>query len=425
MSTLAAAPERPGEQVSASAAPAGSPAPTTDAILGFGLAAALVVLAFLSSSSIGQTVTGAGVWSEIAVTVLGAAACLAMILVGARGRRWGLTSVILFAAFTVFAALSIIWSVQPDWSWFGANQLLSYLTVFTGAAALARTFPERWPALVGGIGAAMVALSAYALLAKVFPASLAANNTYGRLQAPFGYWNAVGVAAAMGVPACLWSAARRGRGWLLRGLSVPALTLLISVIALSFSRSAELVAVLGAACFLAFVPVRLRATLMLGLGAAGAVPVVAIALGDHALTGDKVSAAAQDGAGHSFGWVLLVVILVMVGVGIAAAIASDRVTVSPRLHRRIGTVLIIGVALIPVAGVGALAASRRGLTGEISHAWHTLTSSSSQVGDTSSRVTQLGSSRPLYWHQGLQVGEHALLKGAGELGYGTARLQYT
>ncbi|HWE09402.1 MAG TPA: hypothetical protein VG325_08605, partial [Solirubrobacteraceae bacterium] len=47
------------------------------------------------------------------------------------------------------------------------------------------------------------------------------------------------------------------------------------------------------------------------------------------------------------------------------------------------------------------------------------------VGDTSSRVTQLGSSRPLYWHQGLQVGEHALLKGAGELGYGTARLQYT
>ena len=46
VSTLAAAPERPGEQVPASSAPAGSPAPTTDAILGFGLAVALVVLAF-------------------------------------------------------------------------------------------------------------------------------------------------------------------------------------------------------------------------------------------------------------------------------------------------------------------------------------------------------------------------------------------
>lgn len=426
VSTLAAAPGRPGEQVPASAASLKAPSPTPDALLGLCLAVALVALAFLSATSSDQTVTGQGVWSEITVTLVGAAACIAMVMLGARGRGWGTASVGLFAAFTAFAGLSIAWSVQPDWSWFGANQLLSYLAVFAGAVALARTFPERWPALVGGIATGMAALSAYALLAKVFPATLASANTYGRLQAPFGYWNAVGAAAALGLAPCLWAAARREGGWLLRGLSVPAITLLISVIALSYSRSAALVAVLGGGCFLAFVPVRLRATLMLALGAAGAVPIVAWALGRPAFNADNIPPTVQDSTGHAFGWIVLIVIVVMTVVGIAAAVAGDRVATSPGVRRRIGTVLVVGVALLPVIAVVGLAASSRGFTGEVSHAWHTLTSStSSGLSDTSSRVTQLGSSRPLYWHQGLQVGEHALLKGVGELGYGIARLQYT
>jgi hypothetical protein len=40
-------------------------------------------------------------------------------------------------------------------------------------------------------------------------------------------------------------------------------------------------------------------------------------------------------------------------------------------------------------------------------------------------LTQLGSSRPVYWRQGLDVGAHNLVKGAGELGFGVARLRYT
>ena len=38
---------------------------------------------------------------------------------------------------------------------------------------------------------------------------------------------------------------------------------------------------------------------------------------------------------------------------------------------------------------------------------------------------QLGSSRPIYWHQAIDVGEHALFKGVGLLGFGVARLRYT
>ena len=75
--------------------------------------------------------------------------------------------------------------------------------------------------------------------------------------------------------------------------------------------------------------------------------------------------------------------------------------------------------------IAALAASSRGLFGQISHAWQSLVSTHSVVFDTPGRITELGSSRPAYWHQALDVGSHALLKGVGELGYGIARLRYT
>jgi cytochrome c-type biogenesis protein CcmH/NrfG len=398
---------------------------TRDLITGLAVAAGLVALVFLTSSSIDQTVTATGTWSEIAVTWFGAVACAAVVLIGGRGRAWGAPAVALFAAFTALAALSILWSVQPDWSWFGANQLLSYLSVFAGAVALGRLVPGRWPALVGGVATTMAVLCAYSLLVKVFPATLASTNQYGRLQAPFGYWNAVGLSGALGLVPALWVGTRRSGSPLLRGLAVPAMTLMISVLVLSYSRSALLVAVLGVAAWTALVPLRLRSALVLALAGLGALPIVVVALHSRGVSSDGVGLAAQDAAGHSFGPVLLGMVIVAGVAGVAVAAATDRVTVAETLRRRIGTVLVIGVALMPFVAVAALAASSRGLFGEISHAWQSLTSSHSVVFNNSSRLTELGSSRPVYWHEGLSVGSHALLKGAGELGYGVARLRYT
>ena len=87
--------------------------------------------------------------------------------------------------------------------------------------------------------------------------------------------------------------------------------------------------------------------------------------------------------------------------------------------------LVVLAALVPVAGIGAVAASSRGLTGEISHVWNTLTSSSSTGADNSNRIVQLGNTRPLYWGEGLTVGEHSLLHGVGAEGFATARTAYT
>ena len=426
VSTLTPAPPGSGEGAPAPASRPHSSIPLTrDSIAGVAVAAALVALVFLTSSSIDQTVTGGNTWSEIAITFLAAGACAAVVLIGGRGRAWGAPAVALFAAFTAFTALSILWSVQPDWSWFGANQLLSYLSAFAGAVALARMGPRRWPALVGGLATATAALCAYSLLVKVFPTTLAPANDYGRLLAPFGYWNAIGVCAALGLAPALWAATRPSSPTVLRALTVPAMTLMISVIALSYSRSAALVGLVAVAAWVAVVPLRLRTALMLALAGMCAVPIVVVALHSHNLTSDHIPLPAQDAAGHAFGTVLLAVVALAMAVGLAVSHAMRRVAVPEPVRRRVGTLLLVGVAFVPVAGVVALAASSRGLFGQISHAWQSLVSTHSIVFDTPGRITQLGSSRPVYWHQALDVGSHALLKGVGELGYGIARLRYT
>lgn len=401
--------------------------PSGDVVRGLGLAAALTVLAFVTTGGFDGsiTVSGANTWSEIVITLLGAGVCAAALLLCARQPGWGATAVSLFGALMALTALSILWSVQPDDSWQASNLTLAFLATFAGGAALARLAPARWAALLGAVGVTAVVLSGYALLAKVFPGSLAASQTQGRLQAPLGYWNATGVVAAFGLPPCLWAWTRRDGGPILRALSVPSAALLISVVILSYSRSSLLVAVITVGVWFAFVPHRLQGALMLALAGIGAAVITAWGLARPALTSDGATLAARTSAGHTYGVVVLVVIVLLTGAGVAAVIARQRVTVPEGIQRRIGMGLLGVLALVPVLIVVALAASSRGLTGEISHAWHSLTSVNSGVGDNASRLGQFGSSRPLYWSEGITVGEHALLKGVGALGYATARTRYT
>ena len=47
---------------------------------------------------------------------------------------------------------------------------------------MARIVPERWPALLGAVAAAATVICGYALLVKVFPGTLNANDLVGRLE---------------------------------------------------------------------------------------------------------------------------------------------------------------------------------------------------------------------------------------------------
>lgn len=391
------------------------------------LAGALVTLGFTTTGGFDEsiTVSAGNTWAEIVIVVLGAGAVATMLAVSEVGRSWGAAALGLFVLVTALTAASIIWSVQPDASWQAANLTLAYLMAFAAAFAVARVAPERWWVLVGAIGLAAVVLAGWGLLTKVFPGSLAAAETQGRLQAPLGYWNATGALAVLGVAPVLWSYVRPAQRAAVRGLSVPALSILISVAVLSYSRTALVVLIVTVAGWLLVVPGRLRTVAMLAASGAGAAIICGWALGHSGLTSDSATLAARTSQGHTFGLLLILVLLILAVAGAALARVSERVRLSDRQRRRIGAVLLGLLALVPVAAVIALAESSRGLTGEISHAWSSFTSTSGAVSNSASRITQFGSSRPLYWSEGITVGEHALFKGVGALGYATARTRYT
>ena len=394
-----------------------------DVVLGVALAAGFGIVVFAAT---GGTELAPNTWVEIALIAIGAACALAVILLGARGRAWGAVTVALFAALAALTYASIAWSVQPADSWVEANRTLSYLAAFGAAVALARLAPARWPALVWAVGVVAAVACGYALLAKVFPATLNAGDPFGRLRVPFSYWNATGLMAALGLPACLWAGARPNVSRWTRALVVPAIAVLITALMLSYSRGALIAAAVGLGCWFVLVPFRLRATLLLALGAIGGAVATAWALKHHAITHDSVTLAARTSAGHQFGVVLLGVVAIMTIAGLTAAYGIERIAVAEPVRRRIGTALIVCLAIVPVVAIGAVAASSRGLTGEISHVWTELTSpTAAQPGNNAGRLAALGNSRPLYWSEGLKVGEHAPLAGVGAGGFDTAHTRYS
>jgi len=393
-----------------------------DLLGGLLLAAGLVVVALVAR---GGTVLGANTAVQVGLLAAAAVVAGAVVLLGAPGRWWGAPAVLLFAALAALAYASIAWSVEPGASWLQANRTLSYLAAFAAAAALARLAPGRWRAMLAAVAAAATAVAAYALLAKIFPASLDASDPLGRLNVPLDYWNAIGLMAAMGIPACLGAAADEGSPRILRVLCPPAIALLVAVLLMSFSRGALAIAILGGLAWFAAVPVRLRAAALLALGAAGGGVIAAWALPSHNLTADRVALAARSASGHTFGLVVLGVVLAGAAAGWGLALAMERVALGPRVRRRVGTALLAALALVPVAGIVALAASSRGLTGEVSHVWATLTSPNGGVGDRPTRLLTLSNNRTRYWGDGLTVGEHHLALGAGAGGFDVAHRRYT
>ncbi len=296
--------------------------PGTDVRLGAALAIGLGIVSFAAT---GGTTLGSNTWTEIAITITGAGLAATAVLAPARGPAWGAPALLLFVALGAWTAASISWSVQPADSWVEANRTLAYIASFGAAIALARLMPGRWAAVIGAVAVVSVVVSGYALLVKVFPATLDAGDVVGRLRLPFDYANAVGQMAAMGVPACLWAGSRREGGWISRVLAVPALGVLTVTIMLSYSRGALLIVTIGLIVWFALVPLRLRAALVLALGAVGGGAATVWALAHH-----PIDARLQHASGpHQRGS------FVRVGARRDAAIADGRggrVRSRPRSH---------------------------------------------------------------------------------------------
>ncbi len=364
--------------------------------------------------------------TEMALTLLTGvlvAGCVALAPTGARA--YGLWPAGLLLGFAALSALSIAWSVQPDYSWQDAGRLLAYSGVFAAGVALARCVPGRWRALLGGVTLAAVVVCAYALATKVFPGRLAPSNTYARLNEPYGYWNAVGLSAAMGVLCCMWLGARRDGHALLRALAYPAVGLLLVTLVLSYSRGALAALAVGLALWFCAVPLRLRGGALLLAGALGAGALTAWDFSTHALSAEAVPLGERVSAGHELGALVLTMLVLLSACGIAVTFITGRRAPSQLTRRRAGVAALAAIGLAVIVLAGALAHSSRGLTGSISHAVSALTNPNAKPPpNTPGRLTAVASVRARYWKEALQVFKAHPLLGAGAEGYRTAHLRY-
>jgi hypothetical protein len=109
-----------------------------------------------------------------------------------------------------WTALSALWSSSVTQSLLDTERTAVY--ILGAAAVLLVVTRRRLPALLSGATAGIALVCAYALATRLFPERLAHADdlALNRLARPVGYWNALGLLAAMGVLLASCFAARAG-----------------------------------------------------------------------------------------------------------------------------------------------------------------------------------------------------------------------
>jgi tetratricopeptide (TPR) repeat protein len=366
--------------------------------------------------------TGVEIALEVTAGLVGAAA----LLVAAPARRaHGAVTLGLFAALVVLTALSISWAGDPGDAWIETNRTLAWFAAFALGVALVRLWPEGWSIVLGALAFAAVEVCGYAVLTKVFPADFNPGEIYARLREPFGYWNSVGLMAAMGVPACLWLGARRTGHAAVNALAFPATSLLVLACLLAYSRGALLA--LGAGCIFWFatVPLRLRGAAVLAVGGLGGLAAAVWAFGVSGLSADRIALDARVAAGHKLGILVVALLLVELVAGLAIGFALAEQAPSLRTRRMAGLAALVCIAMVPVVLVAELATSQRGLGGSVSKAWTDLTDpDATPPANDPTRLAAVGSVRARYWDEALKIWRANEAVGAGAGGYRTARPRY-
>ncbi|HSL64466.1 MAG TPA: hypothetical protein VK874_07375, partial [Gaiellaceae bacterium] len=149
---------------------------------------------------------------------------------------------------------SLAWAPGPTEPVLEAERTLVYVALAVAAPLVVSRSSAPW--LAGGLLAGVTAVAAWALATRLRPGALTDFDP-GQLAEPIGYWNALGILAALGL---LLAAGVVADGTTAaRVAAAAAAPTLAATLAVTFSRGAWLSLAAGLAAFAALTPRRLRA----------------------------------------------------------------------------------------------------------------------------------------------------------------------
>ena len=347
---------------------------------------------------------------EIAVAILGlvcvAGLCAGRLRAGEAPFAW--RGVALLAAFAIWSGLSIGWSLAPDQSWLSANAAAAYAAVAAIAVVAAASTRDAARGAALGITLVGLAVALYALAGKLVPGidvgpiDLDPGGRFARLREPLDYWNALALLCVMAAPACIWRAASRTAPEGPRIAAALALAVLVLTAALAYSRGAIIAYAAVLAILVAAGPRRL-ARLAVGTGVVVAMaPAMVVAFARDDLSSSEVALGERIDDGILLALVLIASLVVLGLLARALIRYEPRLRWGPRQARRAWLALAAVAAAMLLAGIGALALSERGLTGEISHQVSEFKHPDKRLVNTPERfVSSNGSNRYPWWEEAL------------------------
>jgi tetratricopeptide (TPR) repeat protein len=255
------------------------------------------------------------------------------------------------AAYAGWVALSTAWSASATQPLLEAQRAILYIAALLAMLLLAS---KRSPdVIVAALLASVTGVSAYSLASRLFPdriGSYPPSEGY-QLAAPIGYWNGLGILAALGLLLAVGMAAHAAQ-FKVRAAAALAVVILAPTLYFTFSRGALLALAIGGVAMAIVDPRRSRlgATALAVLVA----PAIAIWLAsrDDALTtaGAPLADAAREG--HRLAALLLPLGVLSVIVLAGLWLAEQRLVVSRRVRRGIAIALLAAA----IVGLGVLVA---------------------------------------------------------------------
>ncbi len=314
---------------------------------------------------------------------------------------------------TVWAGVSMIWSIAGDLSWDWLGRGLVYLAflalgLLVGASAAGA---RRLSALLALIVAAALG---WALLGVAIPSLFPDGDRVARLREPVGYWNALAILADAAIALGLWLA--NGKGPALR---VPGALLTYGgalAVLLTQSRAGVIGAVAVVALWLVLSDEPLADALRVVVLAGPALVVGGWAFTRPALVDDGALRADRVSDGRVFA------ALALVG-ALAVAVAAWGLPIERLVRARPRAVRAVLVGACAVA----LAAGAVGLVASVGNpfSWASSQVSGGECANAPGRLADLcANNRLAWWKESLRIARDRPLAGSGAGTFAVARLRY-